>query len=118
MNEAICRIPAGTSVLVTGATGFTGTVLTRKLVEAGLKVSAVARKSSNLDPLSDLDITWFRGDVFDEEIMRQAVSGQSYVFHVAAAFREAKSTEQDYWDVHVKSSQIICEEVLKNPDFK
>ncbi len=118
MNDVICQIPAGTPVLVTGATGFTGTVLTRKLVDAGLKVSAVARESSNIEPLADLDITWFRGDVFDEKIMRQAVSGQSYVFHVAAAFREAKSTEQDYWDVHVKSTQIICEEVLTNPNFE
>lgn len=118
MSDVICQIPAGTPVLVTGATGFTGTVLTRKLVDAGLNVSAVARESSNIEPLGDLDITWFRGDVFDEKIMRQAVSGQSYVFHVAAAFREAKSTEQDYWDVHVKSTRIICEEVLKNPNFQ
>lgn len=118
MHDTICRIPAGTPVLVTGATGFTGIVLTRKLVEAGLKVSAVARESSNLAPLSDLEITWFRGDVFDEKVMRQAVDGQEYVFHVAAAFREAKSTEQDYWNVHVRSTQIICEEVLKNPEFK
>lgn len=118
MNEVLCQIPAGTPVLVTGATGFTGRVLTRKLVEAGLNVSAVARGSSNLEPLNDLDITWFRGDVFDEKVMRQAVAGQEYVFHVAAAFREAKSTEQDYWDVHVGSTRIICEEVVKNPDFK
>lgn len=118
MNDALCQIPAGTSVLVTGATGFTGIVLTRKLVNAGLKVSAVARKSSNLTPLNDLDITWFRGDVFDEKIMRQAVAGQEYIFHVAAAFREAKSTEKDYWNIHVRSTQIICEEALKNPEFK
>lgn len=118
MNDALCRIPAGTPVLVTGATGFTGLVLTRKLVEAGLNVSALARESSNLAPLSDLNITWFRGDVFNEKIMRQAVAGQEYVFHMAAAFREAKSTEQDYWNVHVRSTQIICEELLNNPDFK
>lgn len=118
MSENICSIPAGTPVLVTGATGFTGIVLTRKLVEAGLKVSAVARKSSNLEPLQDLDIQWFRGDVFDPELMHQALAGQQYVFHVAAAFREAKSSEQDYWNVHVKSTQIIAEEVLKLPDFK
>jgi len=103
---------------VTGATGFTGLNLTRKLVAAGLKVSAVARASSNLEPLQDLDIRWFRGDVFDEQVMREAVAGQQYVFHVAAAFREAKSTEQDYWNVHVRSTQIIAAEVLQNPDFK
>lgn len=113
-----CTIPAETPVLVTGATGFTGINLTKKLVAAGLKVSAVARPSSNLTPLEGLPITWFRGEVFDEETMRQALQGQHYVFHVAAAFREAKSTEQDYWNVHVRSTQIIANEVLKNIDFK
>ncbi len=118
MNNALCRIPAGTPVLVTGATGFTGIVLTRKLVEAGLKVSALARKSSDLTPLEDLDIQWFRGDVFDKETIQKCVAGQEYVFHVAAAFRDAKSSEKDYWNVHVKSTQLIVNEVLKNPDFK
>lgn len=118
MDKALCEIPVNTPVLVTGATGFTGIVLTRKLVEAGLKVSAVARTSSNLEPLKDLDINWFRGDVFDEKVMKEALAGQQYVFHVAAAFREAKSTEKDYWNVHVRSTQIIAEEVIKDPDFK
>lgn len=118
MSENLCDIPAGTPVLVTGATGFTGINLTKKLVNAGLKVSCVARKSSNLTPLEDLDIEWFRGDVHDETIMQQALQGKQYVFNVAAAFREAKSTYQDYWNVHVKSTQIIAQEVIKNPDFK
>ncbi|MHB8788728.1 MAG: NAD-dependent epimerase/dehydratase family protein [Desulfobulbaceae bacterium] len=118
MTDSICQIPPGTPVLVTGATGFTGKDLTRKLVAAGLKVSAVARASSDLAPLKDLDIKWFRGDVFDERVMKEAVAGQHYIFHVAAAFREAKSTEQDYWNVHVRSTQIIAEEALKNPEFK
>ncbi len=118
MSDSLCQIPKGTPVLVTGATGFTGIVLTRKLVDAGLKVSAVARKSSDLSPLAGLDIQWFRGDVFDEKTMIPALQGQEYVFHVAAAFRDAKSFEKDYWNVHVKSTQIIANEVLKNPEFK
>lgn len=118
MTETLCRIPPGTPVLVTGATGFTGVVLTQKLVRAGLKVRALARETSDLEPLQGLDIEWLRGDVFDAEVMRKAVNDQQYVFHVAAAFREAKSSEQDYWNVHVKSTQLIAEEALKNPDFK
>lgn len=118
MTDSVCQIPPGTPVLVTGATGFTGINLTRKLVAAGLQVSAVARPTSNLEPLQDLPVRWFRGDVFDEAVMKEALAGQQYVFHVAAAFREAKSTEQDYWNVHVRSTQIIAEAVLHNPDFK
>nr|NQU90551.1 NAD-dependent epimerase/dehydratase family protein [Bacteroidota bacterium] len=118
MNNILCNIIAGTPVLVTGATGFTGALLTRKLVEAGVKVSAIARESSDLTPLRHLNIKWFRGDISDEKVMQEAVKGQEYVFHLAAALRDAKSTEQDYWNVHVRSTQIICEEVLLNPDFK
>lgn len=118
MANEECLIPRGTPVLVTGATGFTGIVLTRKLVAAGLRVSAVARESSDLEPLKDLDVTWHFGDVFDEAVMKKALAGQEYVFHVAAAFREAKSTEQDYWNVHVRSTRLICEEVVRNPVFK
>lgn len=118
MTESFCNIPAGTPVLVTGATGFTGTVLTRKLVEAGLKVGAVARASSNIEPFKDMPIEWFRGEVFDEEVLKEAMKGRAYVFHLAAAFRDAKSTTKDYWNVHVRSTQILAEEALRTPGFK
>lgn len=118
MSENLCQIPVGTSVLITGATGFTGIELTKKLVAAGVEVSCLARKTSDLAPLEGLDIKWFCGDVFDESVMAEAVKGQEYVFHLAAAFRDAKSSEKDYWNVHVKSTQLIVNEVLKNPDFK
>ncbi len=118
MTESVCRIPAGTPVLVTGATGFTGSLLTRKLVAAGLKVSAIARDSSNLQPLSDLPVTWFRGEVYDPDVVRAAMQGQAYVFHVAAAFREAKSTLEVSRKVHVESTRLLAAEALKQPAFK
>ncbi len=118
MTDSICAIEKGTPVLVTGATGFTGRVLTRKLVAAGLKVSAVARATSDLGDLAGLPVTWFCGEVFDEGVMAKAVAGQHYVFHVAAAFREAKGGHQDYRNVHVRSTQLIAEGVCQNPGFK
>lgn len=118
MPNDIIQIPSGSPVLITGATGFTGNVLTRKLVQAGLRVSALARAGSHLEPLKDLDVTWFRGDVSDERVLVRAMAGQEYVFHVAAAFRQARSSSQDYWNVHVGSTQLLAREALKNPDFK
>ena len=118
MEDTPCTIPSGSKVLITGATGFTGVVLTKKLVQAGLKVSAVARHKSNLSPLKDLPITWYRGEVSDEKVMREAMVGQEYAFNIAAAFREAKSTIDDYRNVHVKSAQLIAQEAVKNPAFK
>lgn len=118
MSSSFCQIPPGATVLVTGATGFTGAVLSRKLVQGGARVSALARQSSNLQSLQDLDIQWVRGDVFDAETISRAAAGQEYIFHVAAAFRQAKSSEQDYWNVHVKSTQFLAKTALETPSFK
>lgn len=107
-----------TRVLVTGASGFTGAVLTRKLVEAGALVSAIARDSSDIEELMDLDITWHRGDVFDENLIKQACEGVQYIFHLAAAFREEKSTEEDFRKVHLYSTQLLAKQALDQKDFK
>ncbi len=108
----------GSKVLVTGATGYTGITLVKKLIKSGAEVKAIARESSDLSPFKDMDIEWLRGEVYDGELCRQAMNGVQYVFHVAAAFREAKSTEQDYWNVHVGSTQHLAREALIQDNFK
>ena len=112
------KLESGSNVLVTGATGYTGTVLVKKLLDAGLNVRAVARESSDLAPFKGLPITWIRGEVYSEQAIHAAMQNVHYVFHVAAAFRQAKSTEEDYRNVHVKSTQLIVAEACKIPQFK
>jgi len=114
-NHAIYK---NAKVLVTGATGFTGAILTRKLVEAGANVTAIARQSSKLDALQDLDINWVRGEVFDPDTIKTASKGVEYIFHLAAAFREEKDTDDDYRPVHVHSTQLLAEEVIGKAEFK
>lgn len=105
-------------VLVTGATGFTGKVLLRKLAEGGMKVRAIVRESSDLTPLSDLQVDWYRGDVFDQDVVGRASEGVEYIFHIAAAFREAKLRDSDYWNVHVQSTRLLAKSALESPVFK
>ncbi len=108
----------GSRVLVTGATGYTGQVLVKKLLDTGATIRAIARNSSDLTPLADLDVEWIRGEVYDLDCIQEAMSGIQYVFHLAAAFREAKSSRQDYLNVHVRSTELLCEEAIKQPDFQ
>lgn len=108
----------GSKVLVTGATGFTGSVLTRKLVEAGMQVRAIARESSNTDALSDLEIEWLRGDVYDPALVDKAMDQVHYVFHLATPYREGKATHDICRKVHVDSTRLLAEAARQNPSFK
>ena len=104
-------------VLVTGATGFSGQALCRKLAKAGARIRAIARHSSNISTLDDINIEWMRGDVFDESVLKSAVEGVNYIFHIAAAFNQEMESEEDYRKVHVYSTQILARLVTGKPDF-
>jgi uncharacterized protein YbjT (DUF2867 family) len=49
-------IPANTLILVTGATGFTGSWLVKKLIQAGIRVRAIRRPTSKTEALSAFPI--------------------------------------------------------------
>ncbi|NET56665.1 MAG: NAD(P)-dependent oxidoreductase [Symploca sp. SIO2E6] len=118
MEESQFKLPPGSRILVTGATGFTGSVLVRKLVAQGLDVIAIARPSSHLEPFTGMPVTWIRGDVFDEELIKQAIQGVNYLFHIVTPFREAKSADVVYHNVHVLSTQLLAKYALNEPNFK
>lgn len=71
-------------VLVTGATGFLGSHLSRQLVKNGFEVSIFCRSALNTDILSDLKVKRITGDITDSEAVEKAVAGHDVVFHAAA----------------------------------
>jgi nucleoside-diphosphate-sugar epimerase len=101
-------IGKGDVVLVTGATGFTGSVLVRKLCELGADVRAIARQTSRREHLADLPIDWLLADVYDAEVAEPAARSADYIFHVAAAYRSPGIGEEIYRKVHVDSTQLLA----------
>lgn len=75
------------TVLVTGATGFVGSAVTRCLLKEGGKVRVLARPGSDRRNLSGLDVEFLEGDLLDEEILMKGCEGCDAVFHVAADYR-------------------------------
>lgn len=76
-------------VLVTGARGFVGSVLTKALVHAGANVTVLAHYGSGggFEPISPEmlgEIEVIQGDITDPYCVRKAVTGQNIVFHLAA----------------------------------
>ena len=62
-------------ILVTGATGFIGRHLIRRLVKQGQQVQCVVRKSSNRQHLPESDIEFVVSDFTDAASLGQAVRG-------------------------------------------
>ena len=112
------KLPTGSTVLITGATGFTGSVLTKKLVAQGHKVRAIVRNKAKCTQFANMNIEWFVGQVYDENVIKEASAGVDYIFHVAAAFREPQIKKIDYYNVHVKSTQLLAEAAKQNSNLK
>jgi nucleoside-diphosphate-sugar epimerase len=71
-----------TRALVTGANGFIGSHLVRRLLAEGVEVHALTHRSA--DNLSGLACRVFRGDVNQPQSLPAAFAGVDLVFHLAA----------------------------------
>ena len=69
--------------LVTGASGFIGWHVARKLLARGINVRALVRQAK----VRELEVETVTGDLRDPESLRRAVAGCSVVYHVAADYR-------------------------------
>jgi len=95
---------------VTGASGFTGGYLVRKLLQSGYRVRALARKTSNLVGLNGLDVEWVYGDITDRSTLSGHFDGIDIVFHVAAAFRQEGIPKEQFFQVNVEGTRNLLEE--------
>lgn len=100
---------AGKEVLVTGAAGFTGSALVRKLAARGAAVRAFVRPGKGPETLENLPARWLGGSMLDPVDVAEAVAGVSHVFHLATLFRSPHATYEELRDVHVTSTMRLAE---------
>ncbi len=100
-------------VLVTGATGFTGKALVRRMLDAGHSVVALDHQEGyKTAELRDWGAELVLGSVTDRATVRRCVAGVDIVHHVAAAFRELAVPRSHYHEVNVEGTRIVLEEAL------
>lgn len=74
-------------VLVTGATGFVGSAVVRKLLANNTQVAVLSRAQSNQSNLADLPVEIHHGDLTDSSSLAKACAGCDGLYHVAADYR-------------------------------
>ena len=72
------------NVLVTGANGFVGAHLCRRLVERGASVRAMVRKGSDHAGLNGQKVDMVYGDILDLSSLERAAQDCEQVYHLAA----------------------------------
>lgn len=95
---------ADRQVLVTGATGFLGGALTRRLIAEGARVRALARSASKAQALEMMGVEVILGDITDADAARRAAHGCAIVFHAAAAL---SGTYEEQYPANVTGSGIM-----------
>lgn len=77
----------GSPNLVTGASGFVGAAVVRKLLDAGEAVRVLMRPGSDRRNIAGLDVEVVEGDLLAPETLEPAVKGCRALYHVAADYR-------------------------------
>jgi dihydroflavonol-4-reductase len=102
-------VTAVDKVLVTGASGFVGSAVARRLVEERFAVRALVRAGSPRAHLEDLKLEFVEGDLRDAAAVRQAMRGVRYVFHVAAVYRLSLRNPQEIFASNFEGTRIVMQ---------
>ena len=98
---------------VTGATGFIGMALARRLAAEGHVVNVLVRSPEMAKDLETLGINVFKGNITDTQSIEKAMEGCTHVFHLAGY---AKPTAKDlsvFHEVNVEGTRNILEVSVK-----
>ncbi len=95
------------TTLVTGAAGFLGSHVARKLVARGDTVRVLLRASSSKRAIADLPLEAVTGDLRDESSLQSAMDGVQQVFHVAADYRLWSKNPQEIYDSNVGGTKNL-----------
>lgn len=98
-------------VLVTGASGFIGRHLVRRLAAESGHVNALVRNENDVEDIEG--VTWHLGDITDDRSLASALSEINLVYHLAAAV-PGKGGCRRQWRVNQEGTRILLQACLEH----
>lgn len=96
-------------ILVTGATGFTGNAVCRRLLADGENVVALVRDPSRASALTAAGAECRAADLTDANAVRRVFDGVDRVYHIAAAYRSEHADLTMFHAVNVEGTRYLLE---------
>jgi dihydroflavonol-4-reductase len=96
-------------VLVTGANGFLGSWVVRRLLAEGHQVFSLVRKTSDLSELDGVATEYVYGDVTDLRSLLNTFQGMDSIFHLAGVIAYKKSDRAMMEKVNVQGTANVIE---------
>jgi nucleoside-diphosphate-sugar epimerase len=96
------------NVLVTGATGFIGPHLVKRLVQEGYEVRALVRPVTDASALESLGVEIVRGDVRDPSAVDRAIADCQLVFHLAARTSHGNLPAKHMYSINVEGAANVA----------
>lgn len=94
---------------VTGATGFIGGAVVRRLLEADHQVRALVLPGCDTRQLDGLPVERMEGDVRNAEVLRRGIDGCQWVFHLAAIYSLWGYSWQEFYQVNVEGTRRVLQ---------
>ena len=101
------KLASGDRVLVTGASGFIGSAVTRQLLAREQEVIALVEPGADTTNLEGLDVKQVIGDLRSRDSVQSAVSGCRAVFHVAALYRFWARDPDAFYAINVDGTRNV-----------
>jgi dihydroflavonol-4-reductase len=94
-------------ILVTGATGFVGSAIVRKLVKQGRDVRITVRRGSDRRNIQGLQVEEVEADLQDAAGLRRAMRGVAELYHVAGLYRTWMRDYDQLQRVNVQGTEHV-----------